>query len=134
MQAFESLFHVVKGPPWPSIGVPPLAGAGLKRVKNDDRRQAKTEPKRGRPPKDAPPRPGSERAAALKGCRYTFVKNPENVTDKQHVPGPKLTCEDAVLDDRSKFDRGGAQGRSIRHGGSTKLQRTRRRNCCGYLP
>lgn len=52
---------------------------------NDARRQARSEPTRsvGRPRTDAPPRPASERARALKGARYALWKNPENLTEKQ---------------------------------------------------
>lgn len=52
---------------------------------NDARALARTEPrrKRGRPRADAPQRPGSERAAALKGARYALWKNPDNLTDNQ---------------------------------------------------
>jgi transposase len=46
-----------------------------------------TEPKRGRgrPPKDAPPRPASEHAKGLMGTRYALWKNPENLTAKQRA-------------------------------------------------
>lgn len=73
-------FHVVK---W--------AGDALDEVRreawNDARRQARTEPKRGRgrPRADAPPRPGSERAKSLKGARYSLWKNPEDLTENQQV-------------------------------------------------
>lgn len=52
---------------------------------NDARRLARSEPKRrrGRQPADAPPRPGSERAKALKGARFALWKNPENLTARQ---------------------------------------------------
>jgi transposase len=54
---------------------------------NDARTLARSEPKRGRgrPRADAPPRPGSERATALKGARYSLWKNPENLTEHQQV-------------------------------------------------
>mgnify|MGYP003440698267 FL=1 len=39
--------------------------------------------RRGRPRRDAPPRPGHERARALKHARYALWKNPENLTDRQ---------------------------------------------------
>ncbi|GAA5226903.1 hypothetical protein GCM10025778_14360 [Paeniglutamicibacter antarcticus] len=47
----------------------------------------KTEPARGRgrPAKDAAPRPDSERAKKLKNSRYALWKNPEDLTDKQQV-------------------------------------------------
>ena len=38
---------------------------------------------RGRPSKDAPPRPDSERAKKLKNSRYALWKNPEDLTEKQ---------------------------------------------------
>lgn len=49
---------------------------------NDARKLARTEPKRprGRPGQDAPPRPGHERAKALKGARYALWKNPGTLT------------------------------------------------------
>lgn len=40
---------------------------------------------RGRPARDAPPRPGVARAKGLKNSRYALWKNPENLTEKQHV-------------------------------------------------
>ncbi|WP_206448800.1 ISL3 family transposase, partial [Agrococcus sp. KRD186] len=54
---------------------------------NDARTLARSEPKRGRgrPRADAPPRPGSERATALKGARYSLWKNPENLTEHQQA-------------------------------------------------
>ncbi|MGP5525247.1 ISL3 family transposase [Glutamicibacter arilaitensis] len=39
----------------------------------------------GRPAKDAPPRPDSEKARKLKNSRMALWKNPENLTDKQEV-------------------------------------------------
>jgi transposase len=52
---------------------------------NDARKLARTEPKRtrGRPAADAPPRPGHERAKALKGARYALWKNPGTLTVNQ---------------------------------------------------
>lgn len=52
---------------------------------NEARALARTEPKRpgGRPPKDAPPRPGHEKKRALKNARYALWKNPENLTPNQ---------------------------------------------------
>jgi transposase len=55
---------------------------------NDARRLARaTEATsgRGRPAKDAPPRPASALARGLKGVRYALWKNPENLTEKQRV-------------------------------------------------
>ncbi len=54
---------------------------------NDARAVARTEPKRrpGRPRADAAPRPGHERARALKHARYALWKNPENLTERQTV-------------------------------------------------
>ncbi|MCK0438636.1 ISL3 family transposase [Gordonia alkaliphila] len=54
---------------------------------NDARKQARAEPKRGRgrPRSDAPPRPASDRAKALKGARYSLWKNPENLTANQQA-------------------------------------------------
>jgi len=52
---------------------------------NDARRQARGEPPlpRGRPPANTPPRPGHDRAKALKNARYSLWKNPDNLTDNQ---------------------------------------------------
>jgi len=71
-------FHVVK---W--------ATDALDRVRQaswaEARRLARTEPARprGGPPADAPPRPQTERAKALKGCRFALWKNPEDLTRRQ---------------------------------------------------
>lgn len=58
-----------------------------RRAWNDARRLARTEPKlrRGRRPKDAPPRPGHDRARKLKNVRYALWKNPEDLTEHQHA-------------------------------------------------
>ena len=52
---------------------------------NDARALARREParKRGRPAADAPPRPGHDKARALKHARYALWKNPEDLTDRQ---------------------------------------------------
>ena len=52
---------------------------------NDARAVARSEGRRprGRPRRDAPPRPGHDRARALKHARYALWKNPENLTDHQ---------------------------------------------------
>lgn len=54
---------------------------------NDARAVARNEGRRsrGRPPADAPPRPGHERAQALKHARYPLWKNPENLTESQQA-------------------------------------------------
>ena len=65
------------------------AGKALDEVRGtawaDARRRARAEPKRpvGRPRKDAPPRPANAYATALKGARYSLLKNPENLTTRQ---------------------------------------------------
>jgi transposase len=66
-------FHVVK---WATDALDEVRRGAW----NDARALARTEPKRGRgrPPADALPRPGSERAKALRGARYSLLKNPEN--------------------------------------------------------
>lgn len=73
-------FHVVK---WATEALDEVR----REAWNDARALARTEPKRGRgrPRADAPPRPGSERAKALKGTRYSLWKNPENLTENQQV-------------------------------------------------
>lgn len=52
---------------------------------NDARAVARGEARRppGHPRRDAPPRPGHDRARALKHARYALWKNPENLTDHQ---------------------------------------------------
>ena len=54
---------------------------------NEARKAARLEPKRGRgrPAADAPPRPATERAEALKGSRYTLWKNNDNLTEHQQA-------------------------------------------------
>jgi len=66
---------------------------------NDARELARTEAKRGRgrPRADAPARPGSERATALKGCRYSLWKNPENLTDNQQIKLAWIAATDPKL-------------------------------------
>ena len=76
-------FHVVK---WATDALDEVRRGAW----NDARALARSEPKRGRgrPRADASPRPGSERAKALKGARYSLWKNPENLTENQQA---KLT-------------------------------------------
>jgi transposase len=66
---------------------------------NDARALARKEPKRGRgrPRTDAPPRPASERAAALKGARYSLWKNPESLTENQQVKLAWIAASDPRL-------------------------------------
>jgi transposase len=54
---------------------------------NDARAIARGEDRRrrGRPRADAAPRPGHERARALKHARYALWKNPENLTERQQL-------------------------------------------------
>ena len=49
------------------------------------------------PPNDAPPRPGNERAKALKGARYALWKNPQNLTDNQRVKLAWIATTDPTL-------------------------------------
>lgn len=71
-------FHVVR---WATDALDQVRRAAW----NEARRQSRAEPRRsrGRQPKDAPARPWSERAAALKMARYALWKNPENLTAHQ---------------------------------------------------
>lgn len=73
-------FHIVK---WATEALDEVR----RQAWNDARSLARTEPKfgRGRPPKDAPARPGTHRAKALKGARYALWKNPEDLTCNQQV-------------------------------------------------
>ena len=73
-------FHIVK---WATEALDEVR----RQAWNDARALARKEPGRppGRPGADAPPRPGSERAKALKGARYALWKNPENLTENQQA-------------------------------------------------
>ena len=73
-------FHIVK---WATEALDEVR----RQAWNDARALARKEPRRppGRPGADAPPRPGSERAKALKGARYALWKNPENLTENQQA-------------------------------------------------
>jgi transposase len=85
-------FHVVK---WATDALDEVRRGAW----NDARAQARAEPKRqrGRPRADAPPRPGSERAKALKGARYALWKNPENLTENQQVKLAWIAATDLRL-------------------------------------
>jgi len=74
-------FHVVK---WANDA---LADVRVQAWREARRLARGTEPKRrrGRPCKDAPARPASDRAKALRGTRSALWKNPENLTDKQRA-------------------------------------------------
>lgn len=73
-------FHIVK---WATEALDEVRRGAW----NEARALARKEPRRppGRPGADAPPRPGSERAKALKGARYALWKNPENLTTNQQA-------------------------------------------------
>ena len=85
-------FHVVK---WASEALDEVRRGAW----NDARALARPEPKRGRgrPRADAPPRPGSERAKALKGARYSLWKNPENLTENQQAKLAWIAATDPRL-------------------------------------
>lgn len=85
-------FHIVK---WATDALDEVR----REAWNDARRQARAEPKRGRgrPPADAPPRPGAERAKSLKGARYALWKNPEDLTENQQVMLAWIAATDPKL-------------------------------------
>ena len=85
-------FHVVK---WATEALDEVRRGAW----NDARALARAEPKRGRgrPPADAPPRPGSERARALKGARYSLWKNPENLSENQRIKLAWIAATDPRL-------------------------------------
>ena len=85
-------FHIVK---WATEALDEVR----REAWNDARRQARSEPKRGRgrPRTDAPPRPGSERAKGLKGARYSLWKNPQDLTENQQVKLKWIAATDPRL-------------------------------------
>jgi transposase len=85
-------FHIVK---WATEALDDVR----REAWNDARRQARSEPKRGRgrPRTDAPPRPGSERAKGLKGARYSLWKNPQDLTENQQVKLKWIAATDPRL-------------------------------------
>jgi transposase len=85
-------FHVVK---WATEALDEVRRGAW----NDARALARAEPKRGRgrPRADAPPRPGSDQAKALKGARYSLWKNPENLTDNQQIKLAWIAATDPKL-------------------------------------
>ena len=85
-------FHVVK---WSTEALDEVRRGAW----NDARALARAEPKRGRgrPPADAPPRPGGERARALKGARYSLWKNPENLSENQRIKLAWIAATDPRL-------------------------------------
>jgi len=85
-------FHVVK---WASEALDEVRRGAW----NDARALARAEPKRGRgrPPADAPPRPGGERARALKGARYSLWKNPQNLSENQRIKLAWIAATDPRL-------------------------------------
>jgi transposase len=70
-------FHVVK---WASEALADVRARIWREVHDLARR---TEKKGAWGHHPAPPRPATQRAAQLKGCRHALWKNPENLTDKQ---------------------------------------------------
>jgi len=85
-------FHIVK---WATEALDEVRRGAW----SDARALARTEPHRGRghPRADAPARPGSERATALKGCRYSLWKNPENLSDNQQIKLAWIAATDPKL-------------------------------------
>jgi transposase len=85
-------FHIVK---WATEALDEVRRGAW----NEARAQARKEPKRGRgrPRADAPPRPGSERATALKGARWSLWKNPEDLTENQQVKLAWIAATDPRL-------------------------------------
>jgi len=85
-------FHVVA---WATDALDRVRG----KVMAQARAQARSEPKRprGRPRKDAPARPGSERVRELIRARYALWKNPENLTDKQEAKLAWIAKTDPLL-------------------------------------
>ena len=85
-------FHIVK---WATEALDEVRRGAW----NQARAQARKEPKRGRgrPRVDAPPRPGSERATALKGARWSLWKNPEDLTENQQVKLAWIAATDPRL-------------------------------------
>jgi len=85
-------FHVVK---WATEALDEVRRTAW----SDARALARSEPKRsrGRPRADAPPRPGSQRATALKGARYALWKNPENLSDNQQIKLAWIAATDPKL-------------------------------------
>ncbi len=85
-------FHIVK---WATDALDEVR----RQAWNDARALARKEPGRGRgrPRADAPPRPGSERAKALNGARYSLWKNPENLTENQQVKLAWIAATDPKL-------------------------------------
>ena len=85
-------FHVVK---WATEALDEVRRGAW----NDARALARAEPKRGRgrPPADAPPRPGGERARALKGARFSLWKNPENLSENQRIKLAWIAATDPRL-------------------------------------
>ncbi|MEO6821057.1 MAG: ISL3 family transposase [Candidatus Nanopelagicales bacterium] len=85
-------FHVVR---WATDALDEVRRAAW----NEARALARAEPKRGRgrPRTDAAPRPGSERARALKGVRFALWKNPENLTENQQTKLAWIAATDPKL-------------------------------------
>lgn len=74
-------FHIVK---WATDALDEVRRAAWNEARTAARANEATRG-RGRPPKDAPPRPDSARALGLKNSRYALWKNPEDLTEKQQT-------------------------------------------------
>ncbi len=74
-------FHIVK---WATDALDEVRRAAWNEARKAARANEATRG-RGRPPKDAPPRPDSARALGLKNSRYALWKNPEDLTEKQQT-------------------------------------------------
>ena len=85
-------FHVVR---WATVALDEVR----RQAWNQARSQARGEPRRGtgRPLAGAPPRPGNERAKALKDARYALWKNPEDLTHHQQVKLAWIAATDPRL-------------------------------------
>ena len=74
-------FHVVK---WATEALDEVRRAAWNEARTAAR-ASEARRGRGRPPKNAPARPDSARAAGMKNSRYALWKNPENLTEKQQT-------------------------------------------------
>jgi transposase len=86
-------FHVVS---WATDALDAVRRESWRRAREQARHQ---EPKRqrGRPRQDAPPRPVTAYAQAVKDSRYALLKNPENLTENQMAKIEMIQVNDPVL-------------------------------------